>query len=165
MSDDAWLRLYLQDHAAVMAAARSLLQHNVDRHGSDEVRAALAGMVPQFDEDRVRLHDTMTAVGAEHSLVKETSAVLGKHLERHTPHRRESHRSPLSDVVDMEALTLALTATALGWSTLVAVAQDDHRIDEAGIRAALDRTLANRRQVENFRMRCIDAILHRPALG
>ncbi len=159
MSDDGWLRTYLQDHATAAAAARSLLERSARCHGRAEVRACLEDILARMDEGQVALDATMRAVGAEPSRVKSPTARLGECSGRMKVSRSVTGRSPLPDIVEIESLTLALTAVALGWTTLVEVAAADPRLEEAAMREGLRRALDQRRRLEVLRLHCVRMVL------
>lgn len=159
MSDNGWLRIYLQDHAATADAARSLLERAAQSHGRAEVRVCLEDVLARIDEDRAALDATLRAVGVERSRVETATARLGERSGRVKLNGSVTGRSPLSDIVEIESLTLALTAVALGWTTLVEVAAADPRLEEAAMREGLRRALDQRRRLEVLRLHCVRMVL------
>ncbi len=155
MSDDGWLRNYLQDHATAAVAARSLLARSARCHGRAEVRACLEDILARMDEGGVALDATMRAVGAEPSRVRSSIAWLDERAGRVKLNGSGTGRSTQSDIVEIESLTLALTAVALGWTTLVEVGATDPRLDEEAMRKGLRRTLDQRRRLEVLRLHCV----------
>ncbi len=158
MTQDRWLRIYVQDHAAAEAVKSALLRRIAQSHGVPEVREAVAGLIAEAEADEVLLLCVMSDLGMDPSAAKE-GATLADRMSRLMPNGRRSRRSPLSDVVEIEALTLALTESALGWTTLAQLAGRDSRLDESDVRDALDRTLDQRRRVEVLRRLCIQQTL------
>ena len=155
MTQDRWLRIYLQDHAAAEAAKTALLRRIAEGHGIAQVRVGVAELVAEADADEVLLHCVMSELGLPRSRAKDGTATLAERAGRLLPNGRLSGRSPLTDLVEIETLTLALTGSALGWTTLAELAGDDDRLHEAEVRGALDRTLDQRRRVEGLRRVCI----------
>jgi len=155
MADERLVRIYLQDHAAAMTATGALLRraaHDVTRA---EVRSILRDIADRFDSDRGALAEVMRAIEVAPSTVKNAAAWVGERAGRLKTNGRLTSRSPLSDIVELEALTLALTSTALGWTTLIELSTHDRRLDEEMLRATLRRTLDERRRVEVLRLHCV----------
>ncbi len=155
MTDDGWLAIYLQDHSAAAAATVSLLQRSVREHSRAEVRASLSDVATAFVADRDVLDEVMDSLEEPLSRTKTAAAWLGERAGRLKLNGRLNGRSPLSDVVELEGITLALTAVALGWTTLLELSLEDRRLDEERLRTVLRRCLDQRRRVEVLRLHCV----------
>ncbi len=155
MTEDGWLAIYLQDHSAATAATVSLLQRSAREQSRAEVRASLSDVAASFVADREVLDDVMDSLEVPVSRTKTAAAWLGEQAGRLKLNGRLAGRAPLSDVVELEGITLALTAVALGWTTLLELSLQDRRLNEEALRTVLRRCLDQRRRVEVLRLHCV----------
>jgi hypothetical protein len=136
--DDEVLTGYLQHHwagsTAGVAAFRRVGRNLPDTQAAAEIRD-LAGEVAA---DREALRVMMRRVGTRPSVIGTTLARVGELLGRLKPNGSLVHRTPLTDVVELETLRLAVTGKRAGFEVLRAAADDDQRLDPF----ALDRLLA-----------------------
>jgi hypothetical protein len=127
MIDEARLGTYLQDHYAGSAAGIELFKRAADQQTDPLVRTALAGMVEKVDAERSALEGYLKAIGSKPDPVKNAGAWMAEKLGRFKPNGELIKRSPLSDVVELEGLRLAVEGKACGWRVLRRLAHDDER--------------------------------------
>lgn len=125
MSD---LHVHLRNHWAAAHGGVDLAQRVARRHRDGEVGPGLAVLAEEFSEDRASLRDIMATVGARPGLVLPALARVGERVGRFKPNGHLVTRSPVSDVLELEALRGTLTIKASGWETLLALAEQDDRL-------------------------------------
>jgi hypothetical protein len=76
--------------------------------------------------------------------------MAGEKVARLKPNERVTKRSPLSDVLELEALVLAVQGKALGWRMLLEV--QDRRIDRQLLDELLMRAVNQRDELEELRL-------------
>lgn len=144
------LTTYLQDHHAGSAGGVAAFERVAEGHGDEAVRAAVGRLAGQIREDQASLETIMDAVGARASALKDAATSLGEKVARLKPNERLASRSPLSDVVELEALVMAVHAKGLLWRALVEL--DDSRLDRADLHRLVERADAQRAELEELRL-------------
>lgn len=115
------LSIYLRDHRAGAAAGRRLVQRCRDGAVDGELAAMLAWLTLQIIEDGDRLDEIMTALHIDPSRVKSAVAVVGEQIGRLKLNGRWTSRSPVSSVVELEALAAAVLTKRNLWRSLQAL--------------------------------------------
>ena len=133
-----YLAIYLNDHLAAAAAgvgrAHALARAHRGRPGEERLRR-LAG---EITADRGALLAITKALGLPVRRYKTLAASAAERAGRLKFNGRVSSRSPLSDVVEIEALRMGVEGKASLWRTLLALADQ-----EPGLRTSeLERLLA-----------------------
>jgi hypothetical protein len=112
------VRVYMGDHLTVMRAGRGLagrmLRGGAHGRSEDEVRAA-AGVL---DDGCATLAALLRQLGASPPRTKLLAGAAAEIAGRAKLNGRVRGRSPLSEVLELEALTAALALTAAGWRGL-----------------------------------------------
>ena len=113
---DALLTVYLNDHLAGSTAGLELFKRAAAAQGAQ--RQELLGLVPDVEQDRTSLLALMRRLGVP---VRRSKVVGGWVLEkaaRLKSNGRLLRRSPLSDLVELEALVLGVEGKASGFRAL-----------------------------------------------
>jgi hypothetical protein len=152
MIHEARLSTYLQDHYAGSAAGIELFKRAADQQSDPVVRTALAKMVQEVEEERTALERYLTAVGAKPDPLKNAGAWMAEKLARLKPNGELIRRSPLSDVVELEALRIAVEGKAAGFRTLRSLADDEPRFDAAELDSLLTQVAQQIEDLEVLRM-------------
>lgn len=129
--DDEVLHGYLQHHWVGSTAGVSLFQRVARTHGIVEVATAVGQLADEIEQERETLRRVMHDLGARPSTVGTVAAKLGAELGRLKPNGRLVTRSPLTDLVEIEALRIAVFGKRAGWQALRSVADADPRLDAA----------------------------------
>jgi hypothetical protein len=118
------LAIYLNDHLAG-AVAGSELARRCRRHNMASPYAITLGeLSTAINEDRATLERLMSALGVAHNPAKQWGAFAAERIARLKLNGRLTSYSPLSRVVELEALTAGITAKRMLWLSLLGVA--DH---------------------------------------
>ncbi|MEU3778146.1 hypothetical protein AB0F11_34110 [Streptomyces sp. NPDC032472] len=136
------LCIYLNDHLGGSAAGVALSRRMARAHRGTPSEAPLAALAKEIAEDRDTLREVMTALDVPVMTARSLAGRLAEKAGRMKLNGRIVSRSPLSDVLELEALRLGVEGKLLMWRCLQSIARTDgrltdHRIDEA----ALDRML------------------------
>jgi hypothetical protein len=137
--DDEVLTGYLQNHWAGATAGVALFRRVARTHGDPAVAVAVGALADEIAEDREALRRIMEAVGTRPSVVGTVTARVGAELGRLKPNGRLLTRSPLTDVLEVEALRDAVFGKRGGWELLRVVAEEDGRLDAMLIEELMDR--------------------------
>jgi hypothetical protein len=104
-----------------------------------EAEGLLDDLVREIAEDRETLRALMHAVGATPTRVGALAARGGEVLGRLKPNGHLLRRSPLTDVIETEALRVAVSGKRAGWDVLSDAAQDEARLDADLVQRLIER--------------------------
>lgn len=149
---------YLQDHHAGSSAGVDAFHRVAECHGDAEVAKAVCRLATQIHEDQSSLKEFMDLVGAKQSIVKSTASKIGEKVARLKPNERVTKRSPLSDVIELEMLVMAVHANGLMWRGLLAL--DDERIDPERLKTLAERADARYGELKKLRISEISKLHH-----
>ncbi|MFJ4775709.1 hypothetical protein [Streptomyces sp. NPDC088762] len=148
------LGIYLNDHLAGAYAGVELLKRAAKSHRGSPIGHQLERLAREAGEDRESLKEIMRTLDVPE---RRSRAALGRLAEKAGRLKLNGHlfsRSPLSDVLEMEALRLGVQGKRSGWLTLRALAETDDRIDTARLARLLERAEEQAETLEELRTRC-----------
>jgi hypothetical protein len=148
------LAIYLNDHLAGATGGVELAHRLAHEHDNPD----LAGLARDIQEDRDSLQRIMTALGVQQDHIKVAAGWLGEKLGRLKPNGRLFSRSPLSYVIELEAMRLGVDGKAAGWQTLHRLAEHDSRLDTAHLSDLLARAEAQKETLERLRRQAVTAV-------
>ena len=155
------LSIYLNDHLASSSGGVALIRRAARNQRHTPAGPPLAHLAEQIAQDRDSLRSLMTALDVP---VKRRRIALGRLAEtvgRAKPNGRLLSRSPLSDVLELEAMRIGVEGKTSLWESLRTDAETDRRLPVT----ELDRLLARaHRQADVLKdltadaaRRCFDA--------
>lgn len=148
--NDEVLKGYLQHHwvgcTAGVALFRRVGRTFVDPGAAEEIRA----LGTEAAADRESLRAVMRSVGVSPSSAGTVAARTAELLGRLKPNGRLVRRSPLTDVIELEALRLAVTSKRAAFEVLRAAADDDPRLDPYALDRLLGRADESLRTLERL---------------
>ncbi|GAB3622473.1 hypothetical protein GCM10027418_05550 [Mariniluteicoccus endophyticus] len=148
---------YLQDHHAGASAGIDLFRRVADSHSRPAVAAEVSRLADEIAEDKELLEELMAQVGAKPSVAKDLPARVGEKVSQLKTNNRLVERSPLSDLIELEALTLAVHGKLLGWKMLRQL--DDPRLPATALDRLIDRAADQGKRLDALRLDCAD-VLH-----
>lgn len=158
--DDETLHGHLQHHWAAATGGVALFERVGKGHSDREASATVRAMAVDIEEDRESLRRIMTAVGLQPSLLGALGAHTAEAIARLKPNGHVLRRSPLSDVLELEALRTAVSGKRMGWQLLRVVADHDERVDGALLDELLRRADSQLESLEDLHRRvCADRAL------
>ncbi|TNM38555.1 hypothetical protein FHP29_15075 [Nocardioides albidus] len=128
---DEVLHGYLQHHWVGSTAGVSLFRRVARTHGIPAVAEALGRLADEVAQERETMRRVMHDVGTSPSTIGAAAARVGAELGRFKPNGRILTRSPLTDLLEIEALRIAVFGKRSGWQVMRTVADDDPRLDPA----------------------------------
>lgn len=114
------LRIYLQNHEAAARAGFDLCRRAARNQRDQPHGPVLDGLCVAIQEDRERLQVIMRAVHVGPNPLLGLVLQAGERVGRLKPNGRMVRRSPLSDLIEVEALIDAVSAKRAGWYALAA---------------------------------------------
>jgi hypothetical protein len=124
------LAIYVNDHLAA-AAGESALARRVAGSRSGAVADDARRLAAEVSDDRDALVAIARRLGVRRTVYKESFALAAERLGRFKPNGAVIRRSTLSDVVEYEALAVAITAKRRLWQTLRRLAETRTGLDAA----------------------------------
>jgi hypothetical protein len=135
-----WLGIYLNDHLAGATARVELARRLAGSHQDAEHRKRLAGLAADIAADRQALLQLMRSVGVPVHGHKILAGWIAEKATRLKPNANVLARSPLSDLIELEALYLGIQGKAARWRALLAASSNDGPLNQQQLRVLLDRT-------------------------
>lgn len=148
--NDEVLKAYLQHHWVGSTAGVRAFRRVGRNHGDTEAAAEVRDLAGEVAADRDALREVMRSVGVSPSVVGTTAARAGELLGRLKPNGHLFTRAPLTDVVELEALRLAVSAKLAGFEVLRSAADDDPRLDPYTLDRMIERGRDHVRTLERL---------------
>lgn len=149
--DTTLLAIHLQDHLAGSTAAVELSRRAAKAHHGATLGDELEVLTLEAANDRQALVDLMAVLGVGPDRVKTAAAWLGEKLGRLKLNGALLRRSPLSDVVELDAMRMAVEWKAAGWRLLQALADADPRLAQADLDDLVARAADQATRIESLR--------------
>jgi hypothetical protein len=127
--EPALLGIYLNDHLAGSVVGSNLARRLAASEQSSAAADQLQRLAADVEEDREALVDIMKALDVPLRHYKTWGAWVAERAGRLKLNGRLLTRSPLSRVVELEAMRLGVEGKAAGWRTLRSLAETDDRLD------------------------------------
>ncbi|GAA3671965.1 hypothetical protein GCM10022237_34550 [Nocardioides ginsengisoli] len=137
--DDDVLRGYLQHHWTASTLGMELFRRVAGTHGDPVTATAVREMSREITAERETLRALIRRVGGTPSLVGALTGRVAERVGRLKPNGRLLRRSPLTDVLELEALRDAVYGKRAGWELLRELANDDPRLDAGLLDDLIDR--------------------------
>jgi hypothetical protein len=143
-----FLAIYLRDHHAAGVAGTRLARRVAD---AQTTTSGLRGVASEIEHDLIALEGIMRSLGVERDRTKDALARIGERLGRLKPNGRLRERSPLSDVLELEALLVGITGKRALWLSLRASSP----VQTEDLELLIERAESQRRVVEEARLRAV----------
>ena len=148
------LSVYLNDHLAGATSGTELLRRAARSHRGTALGPPLAALAEEVAQDRASLREIMTDLGVPVMRHRMAFGWLGEKAGRLKTNGRLVSRSPLSDVVELEAMRLGVEGKLCVWRSLLALADADSRIGRARVAELLMRAERQTETLDALRDRC-----------
>ncbi|MFD6916010.1 transaldolase [Streptomyces virginiae] len=145
------LAIYLGDHYAAATGGLELFRRAADARKDEQDGRTLAELAGQIDEDRDALAAVMTDLGVSTSRSKMAAGWLAEKAGRLKTNGHLFSRSPLSDVLEAEAMLTGVQGKAACWRTLRALAETDSRLHTDNLDVLLERAERQSTTLEEVR--------------
>ena len=148
--------VYLNDHLAGSTFAVELARRAAGEYDGTELGAFLARLAREIAEDRQALRRVMAAAGARPDAAKCTLAWVAEKVGRLKLNGRLLSRSPLSPLLELEALEVGIYGKRLLWEGL----REQHVLGSTAVDLdeLVDRARRQLDEVEGHRMRVAAAL-------
>src|SRR5437763_8564765 len=113
-----YLPIYLNDHLAAATAGTELAKRAASQNAGSDLGDALSGLSAEIEADRASLLEIMEMLGASRDHTKVAAGWLGEMAGRLKLNGEILRYSPLSPLVEIEALALGVTGKLGLWRAL-----------------------------------------------
>jgi hypothetical protein len=148
--DDDLLAIYLNDHLAGASVGGRLARRTLGANRDNDFGRALAPVAREIEEDQETLKEVMRRLGVGADRLKSAAATGGELAGRLKLNGRLLSYSPLSRLVELEALALGVEGKRGLWKSLEAT--DEPRLAGFDFGALAERALRQRRTLERQRL-------------
>ncbi|MGW7308415.1 hypothetical protein ACWGI1_22895 [Streptomyces sp. NPDC054835] len=152
---DRLLRIYLSDHYAGSAAGHALARRMARAHHQGPAGHWLRALAGEIAEDRASLEGIMASLDVPVPRVRPLVMRCAEKLGRAKLNGRLFSRSPLSAVLELEALRLGVEGKLALWQSLSEIARSDERIDVTTVHHLADRAERQAGQLEDLRLAAV----------
>jgi hypothetical protein len=143
------LEIYLADHLAASLAGVELARRIARKNPE------LDGVRAEIEEDRETLRRVVARLGFSESRPKEALAWAGEKVGRLKLNGRLVRSSPLSGVLELEALSVGIAGKLALWETLQRVPDPRRRFRASELRHLIERARRQREEVEELRLEAV----------
>ncbi|MFA1537849.1 hypothetical protein [Actinomadura monticuli] len=161
----AFLGIYLNDHLAGAAGGVELARRVAHAHRGSADEERLERLAGDITADRGALLSIVLSLGLPVRRYKSMAAWAGEKAARLKFNGRLRTRSPLSDLVELEAMRLAVEGKAAGWRTLLSLVDREPGLDVGELRTLLERADAQITVLEELRVKAVDEAFGAPAVS
>jgi len=156
------LEIYLNDHLAGATAGRELARRAAAGNRNSAYGPFLERLAMQIQQDRQSLIDLMGVLEVDVDHLKVIGGWTAEKIGRLKRNGRWLSYSPLSRVVELEALTLGVRGKLALWNALEEIAPDEPRLEAGSLKKLASRAEAQLTELAEHRSRAIpEALLHR----
>ena len=156
------LEIYLADHLAAATAGAALARRAAKRNAASAFGGVLRRLVAEIEDDRRTLQNMVAEFGFRESKAKEAIAWVGEKVGRLKLNGQIRGYSPLSRVLELEALSVGVAGKLALWQSLRAVPGMAERLRGVDLEELAERARAQRDEIEELRLRAArEAFGHR----
>ncbi len=154
--------IYLNDHLAAAAAGLALFRRAGRNQHDTERGEAIRTLAERIEQDREALLARMHELQVPIRHYKQVLMRAGELVSRLKLNGRILRRSPLSSLVELESMLLAVTGKRGGWLVLRELARTEPRLDEGTLDELLERAQVQIHQLEELRLSAAQHALRAP---
>ncbi len=144
--------IYLNDHLAGASGGLELFRRAARSHRGTPAGEVLQRLTAEVAADRDSLLSTMRALGLPVRRYKIVAGWTAEKAGRLKLNGRLLRRSPLSSLVELEALRLGVEGKASGWSLLLEATAADERLDARELERLRERARRQSAELESLRL-------------
>jgi hypothetical protein len=162
---DRLLEIYLADHLAAATAGVELARRAARSNATSPFGEFLLRLAAEIEDDRRTLRGIVVALRFRESKAKDAAAWLGEKVARMKLNGRIRGYSPLSRLLELEALSVGVTGKLALWQSLLAVPGIGERLPGFDLERLAERARRQRAEIEEHRLRAAGEAFVRDASG
>jgi hypothetical protein len=153
---DRLLEIYLADHLAAATAGVELVRRAARSNRGNRTGDVLERLRVEIEEDRRMLRRVVTDLGFAASKPKVALAWTAEKVGRLKLNGRLRGYSPLSRVLELEALSAGIAGKQALWETLLRLPRIEQRLHNTDLAQLVERARRQRTDVEEARRDAVD---------
>jgi hypothetical protein len=153
------LPIYLNDHLAGSSVGRDLARRAAGANRGAELGDFLTDLAAQIEADRAQLEDVMVRLQVEPDRVKLGAGWLAEKAGRLKLNGRLVSYSPLSRVLELEALALGVRGKLMLWRALAIAAPSQPRIADVDFAHLIERAESQLAGIDEHHARAVTVML------
>jgi hypothetical protein len=123
MKRDELLETYIQDHRAAATGGIELVERMYRENRDNDLGNEMRRILTELEEERDTIDRIMETMQIRHSATKQAAQWFGEKFARLKPNNQLTGYSPLSRVLELEALTAGVMARQGLWRALQVAVQ------------------------------------------
>jgi hypothetical protein len=151
--DEGLLRIYLRDHLAASVGGAELARRTLRNNRGTPFAPTLERLLREVEEDQRSLQELMGQLGMSGDPIKQAAVWVLEKVARLKPNGRVLQYSPLSRLIEFEALLSGVAGKRAMWSALLSVADDDERLEGAALDSLERRAVDQQESLEAIRLK------------
>jgi hypothetical protein len=159
MSEERFLGIYLNDHLAGAIAGSELVKRAARNNEGTPLGAFLDRLATDIEQDRRALETLMSDLGVRKDVVKDAAAWMAEKVGRLKLNGRLVGYSDLSQLVELEGLSLGVEGKLAMWRNLSRVRAKYAALEKTNIEELIQRAEAQRRELEEVRQEAAEKAL------
>ncbi len=156
-----FLEIYLNDHLAGATGGVELVRRSRSSNEGTPLGEFLERLEEELVEDRSTLVGIVGDLELDAKRYKQAVAWTGEKLGRLKPNARMIESSPLSRVVELEALLAGVHGKLGLWRALSVVAEAEPVLARVGLPSLIRRAERQREELEHFRIGAVEGTFSR----
>jgi hypothetical protein len=146
------LEIYLADHLAAATAGVELARRAARNNATTELGDVLRKLGDEVEDDRRMLQRIVERLGFRESRAKEAAARVAERFGRLKFNGQVRGYSPLSRVLELEALSVGIAGKLALWQSLQSVPDLGQRLSGIDLQELVERAQRQRSQIEKRRL-------------
>ena len=147
------LEIYLGDHLAAATAGVALARRTARSNTQTEFGEVLGRLAGEIEDDRRTLQAIVGELGLRESKTKETVAWVGEKIGRLKLNGQIRGYSPLSRVLELEALAVGVAGKVALWESLLAAPRIREHLSSFDLDRLVERARRQSAEIEEYRLR------------
>jgi hypothetical protein len=147
------LEIYLADHLAAATAGVALARRTARSNARTEYGDVLRSLAREIEDDRRTLASVVAELGFRPSRAKEAVAWAGEKIGRLKLNGQIRGYSPLSRLLELEALSVGVAGKLALWEALLTVPHLGERLSRFDLNDLSERARQQRAAIEDCRLR------------
>ena len=154
-----YLRIYLNDHLAASMGGLELARRLARKNSGTPLATSCDRLADEFSGERKVLADIMKTLGIAENHLKVLGAWVSEKLSRMKPSGELLSYSPLSRVIELEALTVGITGKMSMWVNLQHISDTETRLNKFSLTKLIEQAQKQRSEVEVYRIEAFRGIV------
>jgi hypothetical protein len=144
------LHIYLADHWAGAGGGVALAKRIAKENSDNEIGREMADIAMAIEEDQAALERLMARLGARRRTWRKIGAQIGELTARLKPNGKLVGYSPLSRVLELEAMIMGVSGKLELWRALLELGATDPSLDPPELERLHGRAEDQRRRLEQL---------------